>query len=148
MIKRIVKHLIDEIILKALINRTRNSLLILKINYSTTVYLILFKVMWTEKYLFSITSENYTSYFLKITPVRCPSRLMHWCTRLKTLSITRSNMVGGILISSEILCLWLCKSAGRVWNTQNAITSRHIGWTGWPRNIAVARDYMTFKHGS
>jgi hypothetical protein len=44
-IKRVVKHLMNEIILKAFINRTRSSLLILKINYSTTVYLILFKVM-------------------------------------------------------------------------------------------------------
>jgi hypothetical protein len=58
-------------------------------------------------------------YFLNITHVRCrPSSLMHWCTRFKTLSITRSNMAFGMaLISLEILCLRLCKSAGRAYKT-------------------------------
>jgi hypothetical protein len=35
-----------------------------------------------------------------------------------TFQNTRSNMAGGMaLISSEILCLMLLKSAGRAWNT-------------------------------
>jgi hypothetical protein len=43
---------------------------------------------------------------------------MHWYTRFQTLSIMRSNMADGMaLISSGILCLRLCKSAGRAYKT-------------------------------
>jgi isoprenylcysteine carboxyl methyltransferase (ICMT) family protein YpbQ len=49
-----------------------------------------------------------------------------------------------VFISSGILSWRLCKSTERVWNTvlfklphNKQITSREIGRTGWPRNVAI-----------